>query len=141
MYRDGDTITWGTGESSEYQNWAEGEPSGEQGLVAMVRQSNPAGGEPLSRWVVTASDEELYGIVELDSIDKLVTWDTGDLLTVTIENAAPRVDLSGPEQVDEGSNFTLSVGPSGRPRQRQGHPVLIDWGDDSEPRDSGCTGQ
>ncbi len=128
--RDDGKIVWDTGEISEYENWTEGTP--EDGLVAMVRQSAQASGQPLSRWAVTSGDEVMYGIVELESIDKLVAWSSGTALLVTVANEVPQVTLDGPDVVDEGSLFTLTIGV---PRDSGSDKVTqyrIVWGDGSE---------
>ncbi len=129
--RDNGKVVWDTAESSDYENWAEGAP--ESGLVAMIRQFDPPSGQPLSRWVVAVGEEEMYGIVELESIDKLVAWGNGATLVTTVANASPRVTLDGPDAVDEGSPFTLSLGVPSDPGSDKVTKYLIDWGDSPVP--------
>ena len=52
-----------------------------------------------------------------------------DSLTVTVHNVAPRISLSGAASVDEGSAYTLQLGPVIDPGMDVISSWTVDWGD------------
>jgi large repetitive protein len=71
------------------------------------------------------------------TISVLVTDEDGahanaGTLTVTVNNVPPTVALGGPDNVSEGSTYTLAIGPVTDPGTDTVSSYSIDWGDGSE---------
>ena len=88
---------------------------------------------PLSNEVKCRLDgqEGRVGVIELESLFGLPSV-AGSTLGVAVANVAPFAALSGPDRVEEGGVFTLSIEPPVDPGDDRVSEVIVDWGDGSD---------
>jgi hypothetical protein len=88
-------------------------------------------GQPVTATFFLADDNEFNGDdleLELRVSDSAQTFDI-ETRTVTVLNVAPTVDLSGNPSVDEGTPYTLTIGPLVDPGTDTVSLYTVHWGD------------
>ena len=107
-------------------DWGDGTPP-EPGRVTKVN------GGPGVLTTGTVNGSHVYADDGTYKVTVTVTDDDGapgsDFFMVTVNNVAPTMTISGPECVDEGSVYTLTLGPVVDPGTDTVSQYLIHWGD------------
>ena len=91
--------------------------------------SNASSGWRGSRFSFTPSDNGIY------TVTYKVTDDDGgvhsDTAVITVDNVAPSITISGNANVDEGSNYSLTLGAVSDPGTDTVTSYMVHWGDGS----------
>lgn len=105
---------------SEYIiHWGDGE------VQSVAAADFPANGEFLH----TFTDGDSLVLVAVDLVDDDGTHLNAGALEVNVANVAPSVALSGAANVNEGSSYTMNLGPVIDPGDDTVTQYLVDWGD------------
>ena len=122
------TLRWESGQSVAYVDFVGAQPA--SGVEHFVLANL---GDGVTGWdasPVPVPPAGLYGIVELDGLWRLTGRDHS-ALSVMVRDMAPQVTLRGPERIDEGSLFHLTIGAPRNAGADRVTQYQIDWGDAS----------
>ena len=77
------------------------------------------------------ADGDSSPTITVDLVDEDGTHTDAGSKSITVNNVAPTVDLSGDNDVDEGSTYSLTIGAITDPGTDTVEDYIIDWGDGS----------
>ena len=117
----GDIVDPGDDSVTEYViNWGDGSSD----TIAAV--DLPASGEVSH----TYSNGPAAPTIRMDLVDEDGTHENAGSLSLTVNNVAPTIAISGADSVDEGSPYSLTLGDIVDPGDDD-HSITVDWGDGS----------
>ena len=73
-------------------------------------------------------------LITVDLVDEDGTHTNAGALSISVDNVAPTIAISGPASVDEGSQYNLTLGAVTDPAEDTTTQWIVDWGDGTVPQ-------